>query len=118
MNKKLDAITAVKLAIKMWQELTETGGGHESWSGWQDNGGRYKHVFNDCFLCQYVLENNQGIFDCNLCPFKRFFGYDCEDDPSPFSEWIETNYSRQRKGPAKRCVEALQQVLIGVENEQ
>lgn len=114
---KLSEVQVIERSLKQWRDMAETGEPFtHDWKGWKKNGGRYKSVWNDCFLCEYTWML-MGRHSCTFCPFFKKFEYVCEDLRSPYSHWIHAEYDKDRRVAAQECVEVLEQLLEEAKNE-
>ena len=58
----------------------------EDWPRFKHNGGDIPRPLNDCFLCEYVLDELNRI-SCSLCPIEWGNGKKCFNKGTAFDEW-------------------------------
>ena len=88
--------TAEKLHKELWDWLAKTGKRKADWPGWNNIG----LALNRCFACEYCKN------DCFRCPINWSEDEDrdwsdmnayCEQNSSPYFEWIATSVTEERK---------------------
>lgn len=103
---------AIKLTLQMWRELEKTG----DYKCTSPTLEKHLPVRSGCFLCEYVHQHSDG--DCAICPWYKFFKYNCDSWKSPYSHWDCAVQEDLKKEYAHKCVEALEQVLEAFTNGQ
>lgn len=85
-----EAKEAVRLSIKLWEWLAETGLLKYEWPEWKTNGGQYDEQFYHCFMCTYDSDLNSEYCigeRCAYCPYYQHYGIRCYDPTQPYSRW-------------------------------
>jgi len=83
--RKLTEGRAIKLTLKMWRWMAETGKGKEDYFELADKGKNKPH--SECFLCDYNDQNMREVC-CVLCPYYRVYGH-CNNFGAPYSKWYD-----------------------------
>lgn len=104
---------ALRLCVKLWRWLSETGRQKAFWPGWEINGGKYSEINSDCFLCEYIFQvtdPNKAV--CYSCPLIDLWGIDDNDNncpcmwkSSPYYKWYISFNSDDRKKYAKEIAD-------------
>ena len=90
----------------------------ESIEHWQDNVKRIVacNVYsrsvcltgsNNCPLCKFIYKK---YYNCSSCPL-YIYGYQCAEDGSPYTEFVEAQTKKIALKKAKNMVKVLQMIL-------
>lgn len=105
---KLTKKKAIKIAIELWTDLTETGEAiKRDWTGWE----KYGHMTASCPFCEYGnrKDRHSGGGICFSCPYYQVFGY-CTDGKAPYWKWDGAKTKTTRKKYASLFLEQLKQL--------
>ena len=112
MKQRLTRKKAIELSIELWEWLAETGGGKNDWVGWEWEGGEYKEVEADCFLCEYSRRRTrEGQERCEFCPLFEKSESSCFD--TAYEDWEDADDNddtEARKEYAKLFLEQLKEL--------
>jgi len=111
---KLTKRKAIEKSIELWEWCAESGKEKEYWIGWERNGGKYKDMLFDCFLCE--LFNN---LKCSACPYyirygrctRSMLGLDSASPKLLFERWYGARTQSAKKKYAKQFLKQLKALL-------
>ncbi len=99
-NKTINAVKEPKTItfdhtnhIKLWQWLADNPTKDKcDWPEWSVNGGKVKHIYNDCFSCEYsvsiITASGDAQHMCKYCPFGKYCAFTCMD--GLYKKWANT----------------------------
>ena len=68
----------------------------------------YEKYEHGCPMCELVLTNNNGDFECVNCPLYLGQPFACEDTDNPYKDYADTQDCESRREAAKRFLEYIQ----------
>ena len=93
--------------MELWNWLSENPEkGKSDWPGWNYNGGKYRWVDNDCFMCEINFSHS----NCDGCPLVQEklwggpqkagnIGY-CEHPLSAYARWLRSKANLEARSEA------------------
>ena len=99
--KMLTRNQALRRHRKLWRWLAENPFMHKgTWPGWKRHGGLFENCRSNCFLCQYVEENDYP------CLLDWSPGETCQNNPS-YLLWETKNGTAEKISQAARNIAEL-----------
>jgi len=106
---KLSKTDALCLSLAHWVNLADTGSDDKlSWAPAKKLG----PAKNNCFLCEYTLQQRTYDLDCRDCPLIDYWrGGACDGPSSQWTLWRLAETPQERQEQAEEIVEMLYDAL-------